>query len=141
MQLVWRPLAPRELDHELVWLTVSLGGLVAAATWMKLGLPWPFCIFHALTGHPCLTCGATRSAIAFFHGNFLGALKWNPLVFGVYVAITIFDVYAFVVLVLRAPRLRVVGVAPSEKNFARWLVIAAAAVNWGYLLINSRRFG
>jgi Protein of unknown function (DUF2752) len=141
MQLVWRPLAPREFDHELVWLCVSLGGLVAAATWMKLGLPWPVCTFHALTGHPCLTCGATRSAIAFFHADLLGALQWNPLVFAVYVAITIFDVYAFVVVVLRRPRLRVVGVTSSGKNFARGLVIAAAAINWGYLLLNSRWFG
>lgn len=140
MQLVWRPLAPREFDHEFVWLCVSLGGLVAAATWLKLGLPWPFCIFHALTGHPCLTCGATRSAIAFFHGNFLAAFTWNPLVFGAYVGITIFDIYAFAVVVSRRPRLRVVSVAPAEKNFTRWLLIAAAVINWGYLLINSQRF-
>jgi hypothetical protein len=141
MQLVWRPLAPREFDHELAWLCVSLGGLVVAATWLTLGLPWPFCAFHALTGHPCLTCGATRSAIAFFHGNFPVAFTWNPLVFAMYVGITIFDVYAFVTVILQTPRLRVAGVTSSEKNFARGLVIAAAAINWGYLLLNSRRFG
>ncbi len=140
MQLVWRPLAPRELDHELVWLCVSLGGLVAAATWMTLGLPWPRCMFHALTGHPCLTCGATRSAIAFFHGDLAAAFRWNPLVFGAYVALTIFDIYAFVVVILRTRRLRVVGITRSEKSLMRWTVIALAALNWGYLLANSQRF-
>jgi hypothetical protein len=140
MQLVRRPLAPQEFNHELVWLCVSLGGVVAAAVWLKLGLPWPACVFRALTGHPCLTCGATRSAIAFFHANFLTALKWNPLLFGVYVAITLFDVYAFAVLVLRAPRFRVVGVTAAERNLARCLVVVVVAINWGYLLMNSRRF-
>jgi len=140
MQLVWRPLAPREFDHELAWLCVSLGGLVAAATWLTLGLPWPLCVFHTMTGYPCLTCGATRSAMAFFHGNFPAAFAWNPLVFAGYVGLTLFDIYAFVTVVLRRPRLRVVGLTPSEKSFVRWTVITAAAVNWGYLLLNSRRF-
>jgi Protein of unknown function (DUF2752) len=140
MQLVWRPLAPREFDHELVWLCISLGGLVAAATWMKLGLPWPVCTFHALTGHPCLTCGATRSAIAFFHANFPAAFSWNPLVFGTYVGLTIFDIYAFVVVVLGRPRLRVVGLSSHQRSFARWSLVAAVTANWCYLLANSQRF-
>jgi hypothetical protein len=139
VRLIFRPLAPREFDHELVWLSVSLGGLVIAAIWMKF-LPWPFCIFHALTGEPCLTCGATRSAIAFFHGNFPTAFAWNPLVFATYIGITIFDIYAFVTVVLRTRRLRVVGVTQSERSFVRWTAIAAAVLNWGYLLLNSGRF-
>src|SRR6478736_3994396 len=68
MQIVRRPLAPSETNHELLWLSVSSGGLALAASWFALKLPWPICLFHALTGHPCLTCGATRSAVAFFRG-------------------------------------------------------------------------
>ncbi len=139
MRLILRPLAPREFDHELVWLSVSLGGLLFAAAWIKL-LPWPFCIFHALTGEPCLTCGATRSAIAFFHGNFPAAFAWNPLIFATYVGITIFDIYAFVALVLRTRRLRVIASTQSEKNFVRWAVLAMVLINWGYLLLHSSRF-
>ncbi len=52
MQIVRRPLAPSETNHELLWLTVSSGGLALAATWLALKLPWPICLFHALTGHP-----------------------------------------------------------------------------------------
>src|SRR3981081_3786522 len=107
MQIARRPLAPGETDHEFIWLSVSLGGLALAATWLALRLPWPICLFHALTGHPCATCGATRSAIAFFNAQFFTAWKWNPLAFVVYCALSIFDVYAFVVLVTRAPRLRI----------------------------------
>lgn len=135
MQLVLRPLAPRETDHELLWLSVSLGGLVVAATWLSLRLPWPICLFHTITGHPCATCGATRSAMAFFHGQFFTALQWNPLAFAGYCTLSIFDVYAFAVLVLRKPRLRIMNFRSREKNVVRFSLVALFALNWVYLLI------
>ena len=135
MQIARRPLAPGETDHEFIWLSVSLGGLALAATWLALRLPWPICLFHALTGHPCATCGATRSAIAFFHAQFFTAWKWNPLAFVVYCALSIFDVYAFVVLVTRAPRLRIAQLTQSEKKFIRVSFVSFLALNWFYLLI------
>src|SRR5205814_9034423 len=77
MQLCRRQLAFGETDHELIWLSVSVASLGLAATWLSLGLPWPQCAFHTITGHPCATCGMTRSAIQFFHGHFFAALRWN----------------------------------------------------------------
>ena len=135
MQIVRRPLAPGETDHELIWLSVSSGGLALAATWLALKLPWPICLFHALTGRPCLTCGATRSAIAFFHAHFLAAFEWNPLAFLVYCALTLFNVYAFAVVVTRVPRLRIIRLTPSERKFVRGSAIALLTLNWAYLLL------
>jgi hypothetical protein len=111
-----------------------------ATIWFVLGLPWPICIFHDLTGWPCLTCGATRAAIQFFHGNFLSAWKWNPLVFAGLCAVFAFDVYAAFVLIARAPRLRILQVTPAEKNVVRFLIVAALALNWIYLLGHWRKF-
>jgi hypothetical protein len=135
MQLSRRRLVPGELDHELVWLSVSLGSLACAAAWFSLGLPWPRCLFHDLTGHPCLTCGATRSTIQFFHGHFLAALRWNPLVVAALCALSIFDAYAFFALVMRTARLRISQLTAREKKFGRAFVLAALAMNWAYLLI------
>jgi hypothetical protein len=135
MQLSHRPIAPGELDHELVWLSVSLGSLAAAALWFALRLPWPICLFHAITGHPCATCGATRSAIAFFHADFLSAWKWNPLAMIFFCGVTAFDVYAFAVLLTRSPRLRITSFTLPEKNFARAAILTLFAINWIYLLI------
>lgn len=135
MQIVRRPLAPGETNHELIWLSVSSGGLVLAAAWLALKMPWPICLFHALTGHPCLTCGATRSAIAFFHAHFLAAFEWNPLAFLCYCGLSLFNVYAFQVVVLRARPLRVVQVAAKEEKFIRRFVLVLLALNWGYVLI------
>src|SRR5438874_7030194 len=138
MRIVRRPLAPREIDHELIWLSVSLGGLGLAAIWFALQLPWPHCIFLAITGHPCLTCGATRAAIAFFHLDFWSALKWNPLFFIALCGLSIFDGYAFAVLVTRAPRLRIIQFTPTEKGFLRLVAILVLISNWIYLLSRPR---
>jgi Protein of unknown function (DUF2752) len=137
MQIARRPLAPGETDYELIWLSVSLGGLALAASWFALRLPWPVCLFHTITGHPCATCGATRSAIAFFHGDLFHAWKWNPLAFLAYCSLSIFDVYAFFTLIMRTPRLRIVQLGDHEKKFLRIAIIAVFAVNWIYLLIAS----
>jgi hypothetical protein len=133
-------LAPRETDHELLWLSVSLGSLGVASLWFALGLPWPRCAFHDVTGLPCVTCGMTRSAIQFFHGNFLAALRWNPLVFVALCGLSIFDAYALIVLVARVPRVRIARFSSAEKTFVRALVVASLAANWGYLLLHWRSF-
>src|ERR1700730_8322827 len=135
MQLSRRPVTPGELDHELLWISVSLGSRAAAALWFALRLPWPICVFHAITGHPCATCGATRSAIAFFHADFLSEAKWKPLAFITYCGLSIFDVYAFGVVALRAPRLRIANLTDRERIFVRVAIVTLLALNWIYLLI------
>src|SRR4029077_1010888 len=139
MQIVSRPLAPRETDYELIWLSVSLGGLFFAAAWFSFGLPWPVCWFHQLTGHPCATCGATRAAIAFLHGNLLGAIRWNPLAFAIYCGIAAFDAYAFAVLVTRARRVRV-SFNATGKRILRATAIAVVLLHWAYLLGHAAMF-
>src|SRR5713226_10144485 len=138
MRLTLRYRAPTEIDHELIWLSLSLGSLALAAGWFALRLPWPHCMFLAVTGHPCLTCGATRSALAFFHLDFWSAWKWNPLVFAALCGLSIFDAYAFAVSVIRAPRLRIVQFTPSEKSFLRLIAVILLLSNWIYLLSRPR---
>ena len=140
MQLCRHQLEPGEIDHELIWLAVSVGSLALAAAWFALGLPWPRCAFHELTGLPCMTCGMTRCAIQFFHGNLLTALKWNPLVFATLCGIVAFDLYAFATLIARAPRLRISLSTRRVKTFVRVSVILAFVLNWSYLLSHWRDF-
>ncbi len=140
MRLIVRRLEPGELNHELLWLSVSVGSLACATIWFSFGLPWPSCVFHDITGLPCLTCGATRSTIAFLHGNFVAAWLWNPIAFLALSGITLFDLYAVSVLVMRAKRLRVVLLSERAKQFTRFVVMAALALNWIYLLSTWRSF-
>jgi hypothetical protein len=140
MQLCRRRLNPGETDHELIWLAVSLGSLALATVWFSLGLPWPRCAFHEITGLPCITCGMTRCGIQFFHGHLLAALKWNPLVFMALCSLTAFDLYAVGAVAARAPRLRISFYTQTAKTFVRIAVISALVLNWIYLLMHWRNF-
>lgn len=140
MRLVWRRRSANEPDHELIWLAVSAASIAGGAAWLTMALPWPRCPFLAVTGLPCVTCGATRSTIAFLHGDFLSALRWNPLAFVALCGLVAFDLYAAIVLVGRTPRLRIVDWTVTEKNVARIVVISLLALNWIYLLAHHDRF-
>jgi hypothetical protein len=140
MQLRRRQLGPGEPDYELIWFVVSVGSLAFAAVWLALGLPWPRCVFHELTGLPCATCGMTRCAIQFFHGHFLAALRWNPLMFAFLCGLAAFDLYALAVLVTGAPRLRICFCGGRAKTVGRVAVISALGLNWFYLLVHWRNF-
>src|SRR5215216_815798 len=133
-------LRPGETDHELIWFAVSVASLAAAAAWFALGLPWPRCAFHDLTGLPCATCGMTRCAIQFFRGHLLDALKWNPLVFTALCSVLAFDIYAFAALTLRARRWRICFSTPRSRIFARVLAVFIVVLNWTYLLLHWRNF-
>jgi len=140
MRLRWRRRSAPELDHELIWLAVSVASLAAATAWLALALPWPKCAFLSVTGLPCVTCGATRTAIACVHGDFFTALRWNPLVFVALCGLVAFNLYAVIVLVGRLPRLRTVNWSAGEKNMARIAVVGLLALNWIYLLAHRGRF-
>ena len=125
----------QEIDYELVWLLVSLGAFLGLALWFAVRLPTPQCAFHALTGLPCVTCGATRSAFQFLHGHFSASWFFNPLAFLAFCSVLAYDLYALVMLAARAPRLRFGNFSRSEKLFARGAVIILLAGNWLYLLM------
>src|SRR5207237_4412964 len=140
MRLLWRRIPPDNFNHELVWLAVSIAAAVGGGIWLSLGLPWLRCPFLAVTGYPCLTCGATRSAIAFLHGNLFLAWTWNPLAFVALCGVGLFDLYALIVLVAHVPRLRVIDWTQTDKNVVRITVVAVIAVNWIYLLAHRSQF-
>jgi hypothetical protein len=140
MRVVWRRMPAAGFDHELVWLAVSGVVLAGGAAWLAVGLGWPQCPFLAVTGWPCLTCGATRATIAFLYGDFVSAFSWNPLAFLALCGIAVFDLYAVVVLLGRAPRLRMVDWTRTEKNAVRIMIVCALLANWLYLLAHRGRF-
>jgi hypothetical protein len=140
MRVVWRRMPAAGFDHELVWLAVSVAALAGGAGWMAVGLGWPHCPFLAMTGWPCMTCGATRATITFLQGNFLQAFSWNPLAALALCGVVAFDLYAVVVLLSRRPRLRIVDWTKLEAT-AAWIGVSAAILmNWIYLLVHRDRF-
>ncbi len=140
MRIVRRRLSPGEFDPELVWLAISVAAFAVGAIWLRLGLPTMQCPFLAMTGYPCLTCGATRCSIAFAHGDFAAALGWNPLVAIGLCGLALFNVYALIMLLARWPRLRIVAWTQREKTFARIIAVTVLLLNWAYLLFHHTRY-
>ena len=129
----WRHREPSEIDHELLWLSISCLSFFGAALWLKLGLPRPVCLFHEITGHACLTCGATRCLLALCSGHFAVAFWWNPLVFWAFIGILLFDLYALAVLLFNLPRLRFERMPSSAALGIRLAAALGAVANWIYL--------
>jgi hypothetical protein len=128
---MWRRLKPGELDHEVVWLGVSLACAALAFAWVGFGLPGPPCVFHKVTGWPCLTCGSTRCVRLLLQGAFGGAFRMNPFFFTCLLGVAVFDVYAVVVLLGRLPRWR----PERVPLWLRWILLAALLVNWAWLVV------
>jgi hypothetical protein len=82
----------------------------------------------------------TRCGIQFFHGHFVAAFKWNPLVFAALCTVLAFDVYAVATLLARAPRLRIHFLNDRSKRSLRLTITSLLAVNWIYLLLHWRNF-
>jgi hypothetical protein len=132
--ITFRPLAPKETDFEFLFLTVSSGFAATCFTWLQVGVPWPGCVFRRFTGLPCPTCGATRCAMDLLHGDLLGAMRLNPLMFVCYAATCVVNLYAAAALLFQLPRPRLAGLPAKVKRIMSLFLVAVVGANWIYLL-------
>jgi len=75
-----------------VAVAVATGAVLLLSRLLPSGDHGPvLCLFRALTGLPCPSCGMTRAFIALGHGSVSGALHYNPASPAVYAsAIAVF---------------------------------------------------
>lgn len=135
MKLTWRRLRPGELDHELLWLSVSVAAALIAWFWLSRGIPTPKCVWHEITGVACPGCGATRATRFLLQGAWTDAIRMNPLFVAVACFGVLFDLYAAVVLIFRLPRLRFDSIPEWLGWTARFGIPALIVINWGWLVI------
>lgn len=70
--------------RRIPWVALGLSLLGALAVWLgplvkaHPGLLRP-CLFKAVTGLPCLTCGLTRCSLALLEGRPAEAFHWHPV--------------------------------------------------------------
>jgi hypothetical protein len=115
---------PRGFRAGRLWLALLVLGGAALRLGLRPGLPCPF---HEITGHPCPTCGSTRSleALAWFRpGEALGV---QPLATLLFVGLLL---WGLVSLLGREPRLEV---TPRERSGIRAGALLLVASNWAYL--------
>jgi hypothetical protein len=134
----WRPLRPHETDHETLWASVAAALGVMLVLWLRF-VEWPpiLCPLHAITGWPCPTCGATRAVLALARGEFVAALRMNPLVGAAALGAVPYLAYAAVVSVLGLPRCRI-EFGPRAAAAGRVAAVAAVVTTWAFLIADGR---
>lgn len=87
------------------------------------------CLFHRFTGLSCPTCGTTRGLFAVLRGEWLTALRWNPLTMlaGLIVGLGISA------RILTAKAL-VFEMTEREKRVLGYLGLALLGINWAWLI-------
>jgi len=119
------------LSIHVVWMIIILGILAV----YKFAPP-TMCVFHELTGYPCLSCGATRAANALFEGDLFGMFYYNPLVVVFCAGLFFFSLFKLLEfifrfkLILRLNRKTALG--------ARLLLAVMVAANWLFLIVSGR---
>ena len=137
-------------SNDVLTLRAKTGALPLGAIFLGIGavaalavavlhldrLPFLVCLFHAATGIPCLTCGATRALADLAAGDVRGALAMNPL--------ATLGAFALVpwglgdLALMTRGRALSVEVAPPAARVLRVLAIVAVIANWGYLVAVGR---
>lgn len=130
----FRQIRKSEIDHELIWLLVSIGCLVGGIVWIYFSIPMPRCIFKLFTGIPCPTCGTTRCIMYILKGEIHKAFNINPLTFISILFIFIYNCYALITVVFRLPRLRDIVLSRRSKVAIRVFIILIFVSNWFYLI-------
>jgi len=128
---------PDRLDHERLWgaigLAAGLGILILPLDRLAVR-----CVFKALTGLPCMTCGMTRSLIHLRRLDFVAALSANPLITVAVVCGALYCLYAWGAVLLRTRRIRIQLTHRWELWAVRVLAVAIVLANWAYLIARER---
>jgi hypothetical protein len=134
-----RVLRPGDVDHEQLWSAV--GALAAGAAWAMLRVHGPLfpatCVFKAVTGVPCLTCGGTRAVEALAAGRFLEALWLNPMVTAVAAGWAAYAAYGIGAMARAWPRVAV-RMDAQECTVLRVIAGAAVLAGWVFLVAEGR---
>jgi hypothetical protein len=99
-------------------------------------LPFSLCVFKAVSGLPCLTCGTTRALGRLVRLDLVGALAMNPLAT---VGVLALVPWALADLAL-LPWGRAVSLdlSPAGARRARVTVVAVLVLNWAWLVAVGR---
>jgi len=122
VHIVWGPMA--------ALIVVCIGFLKDLARFV------PSCIFHDITGVPCLTCGGTRSAVALSQFNILSSFLNNPLVPLLAMGLLVFSSFVLTGYVLNK-NAELILTSP-EKKIIRFSIFAIIGVNWLFLILSGR---
>jgi len=119
------------LSIHAVWMVIILGALSVYRY-----LPMPDCVFHELTGYPCLSCGVPRSANSLLGGDIWGMLQSNPLAVIFCAGLFFFSLFKLSEYIFRFKL--TLRVANKYAFKARLIFVLLVAANWLFLVVTGK---
>jgi hypothetical protein len=115
-----------------VLIVLAWSALGAAAIWLSthLGKPVELCLIKRFTGVACPTCGFTRGALSFLHGQAGKAWLYNPLLNSA--LLLFFAATAIRVIFARSIR---ISLTRAERSAAWIVAIVLFFANWAYVIL------
>jgi hypothetical protein len=131
--LSWHRPLPEERQLALLWAVAAVSSVVLKPLWLALVPRLRPCLFHALTGVPCPTCGTTRAALAVLDLRVADAFAINPLATAVGLVFAVGGPVAALWTLLGLP----VPDLPSTRlpRWLIWVILGLGLVNWLYLIL------
>lgn len=129
-----RSITREERQLVLLWLVAAASAVALRPLWLALAPHLRPCIFRTLTGLPCPTCGTTRAAVAFLHGDLVSAFVSNPLATLIGI---LFIAGAPIAALWVVSDGSGVEVPQKPPRWLRWILVGVIAVNWLYLIFAS----
>ncbi len=132
-----KKLSPLDNNYELIFgiLVIPITAIIYTAISYLPAKLIPICRFHATTGLPCPTCGATRSAQLLSTGNIIQAWLMQPLLITTTILAIIYSLYSFIVVLGKLPRIRLVNITAKNRNYILITSAIIIIVNWIYLAL------
>jgi len=116
----------------LLWGLVALALIALSPLAPQLATAAPACPLKLVSGLPCPTCGATRTALALAEFDPWTAVRLNPLVTGAWLLLIGGGLAALAYTQIG----RSLPTLPKRLPMAlRVAVVAVVAVNWVYLML------
>ena len=110
---------------------LGLCAAAAAAAWIRLGLPSPGCRFREWTGLPCATCGTMRMLRELLAGDVAAAIRFNPMMFAVLLALVGWT-FGSLVLILTGRPSRRIELGPRARRVLVLAAMVVFAAGWAY---------
>jgi hypothetical protein len=131
MRISLRKKRSGEIEFGIIFGSLAIIALVAAR-YLPLMDIMPSCLFKALTGFPCPTCGTTRSLVNLAKGDLPGSLLMNPAVALGMILTLLWFLYNSIIVLFNTSRFALSFTRP-ESDTVRVAALALLLLNWCYL--------